>query len=421
MARHLAVLNRHLMAVATGSISRLLITMPPRHGKSVLTSQYFPAWYLGINPDHRVILSSYEADFASSWGRKCRDVLEQHGDRFGVSVRSDSSAADRWDIAGHPGGMNTAGAGGAITGRGANLFVIDDPVKNAEEAASPTYRAKTWEWYTSTAYTRLEPDASIVLIQTRWHMDDLAGRILEQAKQGGEKWTVLNMPALDAEGNALWPERFNAERLAQIRRTIGERWFAALYQQNPIPMEGNMFKREWFAIVDAAPADLRNVRYWDLAGTEAKPGKDPDWTVGILMGKTDEGTFYVSDMRRARSTPAGVQSLVRQTADMDGRGVDVWMEQEPGSSGLNTIDYYTRQVLPGYRFRGDRVTGDKVTRAGPFSSQAEAGNVKLVRGPWNKDLLEEVELFPHGSHDDIIDSLSGAFSKLVQKKKFMVY
>lgn len=194
---HLDLLNRKLMGVATGEITRLLVTMPPRHGKSEFISKYFPAWYLGTFPDRRFVLTSYEADFAMSWGRKVRDLLQQHGESyFGITIRPDTTAANRWTIAGRAGGMDTSGVGGPLTGKGADVLVIDDPVKNAEEAGSETYRNKAWDWYTSTAYTRLEPGGAVILIQTRWHEDDLAGRILSQVGAGGEPWHVLSMPAL---------------------------------------------------------------------------------------------------------------------------------------------------------------------------------------------------------------------------------
>jgi predicted phage terminase large subunit-like protein len=175
---------------------------------------------------------------------------------------------------------------------------------------------------------------------------------------------------------------------------------------------GNKFRREWFEIVDQAPAGIRRVRYWDLAATEPKPGKDPDWTSGGLEGEKD-GVYYIIDVRRTRSTPKGVEALIKQTAELDGRAVDIYMEQEPGSSGVNTIDHYAREVLKGYSFRGNRVTGSKEIRANPLSAAAEAGNVKLVRGPWISDFLDEIEAFPQGSHDDQVDCVSGAQSCLI--------
>lgn len=178
---------------------------------------------------------------------------------------------------------------------------------------------------------------------------------------------------------------------------------------------GNKFKREWFEIVDAAPADANRVRYWDLAATEPKPGKDPDWTAGVRMSEKD-GIFYIEDIKRTRQTPHNVELLIKQTADLDGRSNEIYMEQEPGSSGVNTIDNYQRKVLLGFAFWGVRTTGSKEIRANPLSAAAEAGNVKLVRGPWINDFLDEAEAFPGGSHDDQVDAASGAFEKLAEKR-----
>lgn len=252
--QHLELLNEKLLAVANGEILRLLITMPPRHGKSLLTSEHFPAWYLATHPDNKIILASYEADFAASWGRAARNIVTEFGSAlFGIRVREDSHAGKRWEIQGHRGGMVTAGVGGPITGKGAHLLIIDDPIKNSEEANSFVYRQRTWDWYQSTAYTRLEPNGAVVLIQTRWHDDDLAGRVLRDAKAGGEQWEVLNLPAIAEHndllgrdsGQALWPGRYDAERLAAIRRSVGEYFWAALYQQRPALDEGGIVKREW--------------------------------------------------------------------------------------------------------------------------------------------------------------------------------
>lgn len=177
--------------------------------------------------------------------------------------------------------------------------------------------------------------------------------------------------------------------------------------------KGNKFKREWFTIIDTAPADLRRVRYWDLASTEPKPNTDPDYTSGCLMGER-EGVFYILDIRRDRLSPQGVEQLVRQTAELDGKNVSIVMEQEGGSSGKNTIDNYARRVLKGFVFKGVRSTGSKEVRANPLSSASEAGNVRLVRGNWIGDFLNELEVFatPSATHDDQVDSASGAFAEL---------
>jgi predicted phage terminase large subunit-like protein len=424
-APHLDLLNDRLVAVAEGRCPRLLITMPPRHGKSYLTSHHFPAWFLGVYPDRRVILTSYEADFAAGWGRKARDVLEVVGpDLFGVAVRHDSKAADRWDIEGHTGGMTTAGVGGPITGKGADLLIIDDPVKNAEEAASPTYRQRAWDWYTSTAYTRLEPGGAVVLIQTRWHEDDLAGRVIANAAESGESWDVLNLPAL-AEGSdplgrrpgqALWPERFDEVDLARIRATLGSYYFTSLYQQRPAPAEGDIFRRSWFSVVDAHPATADRVRYWDKAGTEGGGAH----TAGVLMSRVDD-LYHIEDVVRGQWSALEREMVIRQTAEADGKSVAVWVEQEPGSGGKESAEATVRN-LAGFIVHAERVTGDKVTRARPFAAQAEAGNVRLVRGGWNAAFLDEAITFPNGKFKDQIDAASGAFNKLaVPRPDYRLY
>jgi hypothetical protein len=237
--------------------------MPPRHGKSELVSKYFPAWFLGCNPSKRIILASYAAEFAASWGRKARDVLTEIGPRYfdGLTIRSDSSAAHWWDLDEFSGGMQTSGVGGGVTGKGADLFIIDDPVKDAVQANSEVYRQRNWDWYQSVAYTRLEPDGAVVIMQTRWHEEDLAGHVLQHAKQTGESWDVLNLPALAEEpdplgrqpGEPLWPERFSRADLLRIKATLGSYWWSAMYQGSPMPNEGGTFKRSW-------------LRYWREEG-----------------------------------------------------------------------------------------------------------------------------------------------------------
>lgn len=181
-----------------------MITLAPRHGKSELISKYFPAYYLCKHPTERVILASYEAEFASEWGRKVRDIIDDDGKRlFGISLRQDSKAADHWTIKEHNGGMQTCGVGGALTGKGSDILIIDDPFKNAEEANSELIREKKFEWFTTAAYTRLEPNGAIILVNTRWHEADISGRLLQAMAEGGEQWTLLHLPALH-DGPDVW-------------------------------------------------------------------------------------------------------------------------------------------------------------------------------------------------------------------------
>ena len=176
-----------------------------------------------------------------------------------------------------------------------------------------------------------------------------------------------------------------------------------------------MFCREWFEIVRDYPRDARSVRYWDLAATEKRAGKDPDWTAGARIAEQN-GVYYIVDIRHVQSSPLGVERLIAQTAATDGRRVKIYMEQEPGSSGVNTIDHYRRDILKGYTFYGDKKTSNKVERSMPLSSAAEAGNVKLVLGDWNKDFLDEAQIFPAGKHDDMVDAVSGALAMITSAR-----
>lgn len=224
--------------------------MPPRHGKSELVSVFLPAWWLGDRPDDRVILASYESDFAASWGRKVRDVLDEYGPSlFGVNLRADSQAAHRWDIEGRRDGRICAGVGGAITGRGANPLIVDDPVKSPEDAQSDALSSKVRDWWRGVARTRLEPGGAVILVMTRWSEGDLAGRLL--AEQQGERWEVLNLPALAEEddplgrepGQPLWPERFDLADLEATRRALGSYLWTAFHQGHPAPLEGIIYRR----------------------------------------------------------------------------------------------------------------------------------------------------------------------------------
>lgn len=431
MAPHLIRISQALVRASSVGGARIVLSVPPRHGKSYLVSHHFPAWYLGFYPDRRIILASYEADFAAGWGRKARLLLEQHGSIFGVKVSADSSAANRWDIEGREGGMVTAGVGGAITGKGADLLLIDDPVKNYQDAHSETLRETAKNWLTSTAYTRLEPNGSVIIIMTRWHADDLAGWVLRELTH--ENWEELRFPAIAEEndvlgrkpGEALWPARYNAERLRKTEKTLGPYQWSSLYQQRPTPDEGGMFKRAWFTQFidrDAVPKEARFCRYWDKAGTT----NGGDYSVGILMAWHDD-IFYVVDEVRGQWSAHTRNKIIEQTAELDSattKKYEIGIEQEGGSGGKESAEFSVKQ-LAGYTVHAERVTGTKEDRARPFSSQCEGGNVKLVRDGsnkrWNREYIEEHCVFPNGTHDDRIDASSGAFNRLALHRKRRAY
>lgn len=410
-----------LEAVERGAISRLMIFAPPQHGKSELTSVRFPAWWLGRRPNDPIIITSYGAGLAHSKSRQARAIVEsaEYRDVFpGIRTSRESRAVDSWDLAApNRGGLLAAGVGGPVTGHGAMLGIIDDPVENWEQAQSKVYRDKAWDWYRGTFRTRIWEGGAIVLIMTRWHEDDLAGRLLAD---GEDRWTVLRLPALSEgdgdplgrpAGEPLSPRRFSREALLEIKRDVGPSVFEAEYQGSPTAPEGNMFKREWFTIVDASPLRARRVRYWDKAGTEG----GGDFTVGCRMALAEDGIWYVEDVVRGQWSSFERERIHRQTAELDAvfEQVSHWFEQEPGSSGVDSKRVTIRN-LAGFDVHGQTVTGDKTVRAAGFAAQCEAGNVRLVRGPWNQAYIDELCAFPSGRHDDQVDASSGAFHKLAR-------
>lgn len=426
-AKHHEILNHKLLDLAAGRITRLAVFMPPRFGKSTLVSRYFPAWFLGTFPDSRVIQAGYGASFAASWGRHARNAIDDACKMgiFGVRVDPAKSSADEWDIEGHEGGMFCCGIGSGVTGRGADLLTIDDPVKSRAEAESLTYRERAWSWYTDDAYTRLQPGGRVLLAATRWHHDDMPGRILARDEGRGE-WEVMCFPAFAEEegdalgralGEPLWPERFGTEFLNNRRLTLGSYGFSALYQQRPSPREGGMFKRHWFSIVDAAPAEGDRARGWDLAGTEGAG----DFTAGVRGVKS--GRYYIEDLRHEQLGPAGVRRLVRETAEQDGLAVRVSIPQDPGQAGKAQAQEFTK-LLSGYRVHTSSETGAKWLRAEAFAAQCEAGNVALVRAPWNEKYIDQFcEFKPDvtAQEDDIVDATSRMFAALVQDTGMQVF
>lgn len=439
-ARHVDFLDQKLVELTAGVLARngyigLIVEEPPRHGKSELCSHYFPAWYLGAKSDNRVILASYEADFAMSWGRKTRNTLSEYGHYFGVELDPASSSASRWDIKGRRGGMITAGVRGAITGRGGDLLIIDDPVKNSEEANSETYREKSWEWYTSTFRTRLEPGGIILVIGTRWHEDDLIGRILEHQDDAdiGGRFLRVRLPAIAEEpdeefpepdplgrqeGEALFPERITLQHLEMTRKDVGEYVWGSLYQQRPAPKEGALFNKDWFEVVPGLPSGVRMkklVRRWDLAATDPKKGEDPDYSVGALVGLGSDGYFYIIDLVRMRETPGRVEARMAATAAHDGQKVRIRVEQEPGSAGKLYVHSLARGIFRRYAFKGVRSTGNKVLRAEKLANAAERGEIRVVKGNWNREFFKELTRFPFVSHDDQVDAVSGGFEDIIHR------
>ena len=486
VAKYLEQVELYIRTKGKQGIGRLLILEPPRYGKSEQASRHFPAWVLGKNPDIRVILTSYGADLATKFSRAARDIVLSHsfkalfgtlaGEESPVVLAEDSRSVKSWDLAApYRGGMMAAGVGGAITGTGAHLLIVDDPFKNREEAESEAHRESVWEWWTSTAYTRLEDGAAIVIMLTRWHGDDLAGRLLKQMATDPktDRWTVVCLPAFAESysqeshrieesggspteeksfeeyqrmkmlegvwvnerdplgrqaGEALWPEKYSVEDLERTRAN-SEYDFQALYQQSPYLRQGNMFQREWFTIVEAGPKleeIVNRMWFWDKAGSQ-KVVAGTNYACGVVMSFTKDELVYVENIARRQCTPGERDKMMVSAMKADretGRPIHcIWHQQDPGSSGLDSAQM-TNQMLvkAGFnkiRFETVRGEGDKEVRAGPWSSALQGGMVRLVRGGWNQAYIEEhVRLkFPSVTFDDQEDASSWGFGKLVGRRR----
>lgn len=319
---HLCRLARALQDIEAGRIKRLIVAMPPRHGKTMLTSEFFPAWYLGRNPAHQIICAAYSQELADDMGRKVRNQLADpiYGAVFpGRGLRADSTSVRRFHTL--DGGVYIAsGVGGPITGRGAHLLLIDDPIKSRDDASSPAKRQAIWDWYTSVAYTRLMPGGAIVLVQTRWDLDDLAGRLLRD--HADEGWHTVIMPALDGDGAALWPDMFPAEDLERIRKRIGERDFSALYQQCPTPRAGGVFEDDkilraigrvpWCdRLEDALPneRDRREAEVITGVDLATRKGEQYDYTAMVTILRQGH-RYRVLNIRAARLEAAGILRMM---------------------------------------------------------------------------------------------------------------
>lgn len=406
---HLAILDR-LQEVATGKIDRLMLLLPPGHGKSIYASVIFPAWWFSQHPKTSIITACHTADLADHFARRVRELVREHADVLGYDLNRENRAAANWRTTNRS-DYFACGIRGPITGRRADLVLIDDPIKSHAEADSQSARDALWNWYRSDLATRLKPGGRIILIMTRWHEDDLGGRLLES----DPSWTVVKFPALAEEndplgrapGEALWPEWEDTDALHRKRRTVGARNWRALFQQNPAPDSDALFNTSRIVVIEHLPKLVREFRAWDLAATLPTEGRDPDWTVGLKLGVTAEGHHIVTDIIRVRAGPTEIANLIVATANHDGPDTVVGLPQDPGQAGKQQIAWLT-QRLAGYRVRASPETGSKLVRATPAAAAIDAGCLSLLRGSWNRNFLDEIRDFPQGRKDDQVDALSRA-------------
>lgn len=413
--RHHRLLIEKLEDVAAGRCDRLMVFMPPGSAKSTYASVLFPPWFFAQRQNRDMIGASHGADLAEDFSLRIMGVIREHPGELGYGLVNESVKLWRTTTGGV---YRSAGAGGSITGRRADLFVIDDPIKGREDADSETIRNKVWSWYRAEVITRLKPGARIVLIQTRWHEDDLAGRLLEEMAAGADQWEVLNLRAIAEDdedplgrepGEALWPSWEDASMLARKEVAVGPREWAALYQQRPAPLEGSLFKIANISTLETQPLGGTVARAWDLAATAQTGSRNPDWTVGVKVARMPDGRIVVLDVTRLRGGPDEVERAIVNTAAQDGFGVKIGIPQDPGQAGKQQVLYLSRKLM-GHSIESSPETGDKSTRASPIASQVNVGNVSIVRASWNRAFLDELAGFPASTHDDQVDALSRAFS-----------
>ena len=417
-AKHLDLLCEVLEKVESGEIIRLIITMPPRHGKSMTVTESFPSWFIGRNPERRVIEVSYGSELAQRFGLNNRRKIEEFGmEIFGIQVSSDNASKTNWGLVGYSGGMISAGIGGSITGQGADLLIIDDPIKNRKEAESLTYRDSIWSEWQDTLSSRLHPNGRVVVIMTRWHEDDLVGRLLAQS----ESWYLINLPAiaeehdiLGREKNALlWPEHgFNDEWCKEKKAELGSRSWESLYQGHPRPAEGNLFRQSMFRkyarkencfIVNDKVYEKSSCKIFQTCDVAGSIKTSADYFVLGTFALCPNGELLVLDIFRERIEGPDQPTLIKRKYD-EYRPAIIGVES--ANMGLTLYQLLRRMGLPVIELKPD---ADKYTRAIPSAARYESGMVyHLENAHWLNDLEAELLAFPNGAHDDQVDVISYA-------------
>lgn len=404
-----------LERVESGECKRLIIEMPPRHGKSQLASIFFPTWYLGKNPDKEIITCSYSADLAQDFGSKARDVIQdtQYQTVFDTKLKADSKSKGKWHTQ-EKGSYTSVGIGGPITGRGANILLIDDPIKNREEAESEVYRQKVWDWYKSTAYTRLEQDGAVIVIMTRWHTDDLVGRLLEDMEMGKDQWERVRFQAISEESDEfraqeepLWPDKYSYDNLLDIKKTLGPYDWQALYQQNPIASETQEFQRAWFKYYK--DEDLRNkdLYYYSVTDLAIGKGQQADETATILIAKEkDKPEIYIIDIYHGQLDPGQtIDYLFSLRAKYGSKFIRAGIESVAYQKALH---YFVKEEQRKRETYFDvvelKASGAKELRIRGLIPMYAAG--VIYHNQTCNELESQLMVFPVGRHDDMADALA---------------
>jgi predicted phage terminase large subunit-like protein len=435
-------LHRFYLDLKAGRRPKLALMAPPQHGKSTAVLDFI-AWIAGKDSDLKTIFASYSDELGTTANRYLfRTISNNHAFRKifpDLRVGGAGWAANNniIEFVGRQGSFRNTTVDGAINGFGLDLGVVDDPVKGAAEANSKLQRDKTWEWFVADFFNRFAKDAGLVIIMTRWHVDDVLGRMLERF---GDDLRVLRYPAvvettswhwrkeltigedgrcrfawknqLVRKGEALFPEHKPLSFLDERRKVMTQGSWEALYQQHPIIVGGGELPIEKLHVLPYfdRSTTTKTVRYWDKAGTADRGA----FTAGVLMHKCKDGTYVISHIVRGRWSALEREERIKRYTQADGilyPGVKIWIEQEPGSGGKESVEATIRN-LAGYSVYADKVSGSKQVRAQPFAAQVQAGNVSLRAGPWVQAFWDECEVWPKGQFDDQVDAAAGAFNKL---------
>lgn len=405
-APHHKVIAGQLERIERGEIDRLMLLVPPRHGKSELASKRMPAWFLGRQPHKQFLSVSATAELAADFGREVRNIISSPEYRaiFDTTLAEDSQAKGKWHTA--DGGIYySLGVGGTVLGRGGDVILIDDPFGSMKEARSELERKNVWDFYTGTLYNRLMPGGAIVVINHRMHEDDLCGQLLAQQAAGGDKWEVVELPAIDGQGKALWPEAYPIQTLERIRRNTQPRDWSALYQQNPAPEDGDYFKAEWLRPY-TDPPPLATMRVYG-ASDYAVTADGGDYTVHGVVGLDPEDRPWLLDLWRGQTDSA---TWIDAWCDL----VLEWKPMEWGeeSGQINAalgpfIDRRARERGAYVYRRQVPSRHDKAIRAQSIRGlMAMRGLYVPTNAPWYPAFRSELLAFPSGKHDDQVDFLS---------------
>ena len=405
---------------------RLIITMPPRHGKSQLVSKHFSAWCFGINPKINIISASYSDSLAKRVSKDVQRIISSEEfieifpkTSFRNRVKGDKSTqtSTLFEIPVFGGSFRSAGIGSGITGMGCDILNIDDPFKDRKEADSPTIRERVWDWYASTAYTRLSPGGGVIVTVTRWHEDDLVGRLLKKMQTGGDKWTIINYPAIAEhdenkrkEGEPLHPSRFSLEALENIKRNIGEYEWSALYQQHPTPRSGGLFKRHWVLRYKETPKVFdRLIQSWDLTFKAEQTG---DFVAGVVIGQIGNKFYILNVVHERMDFVSTIYAIIRINEKYPDCQAKVIEDKANGSAVIATL----KSKIPGIIPFNPR--SNKEQRANSIAPLFEAGNVYFPESaPWLIDLEKEMFSFPSAEHDDQVDAITQGLLYLTQNEK----